>query len=325
MSSDNLLIGNGLNMDLDYSLFCATSIEKRFYRVLINTSLLYEALFGFRISTDVCIRLSEQSREKNIEQLADDLFGLVKAHCVKSGVVDSRNLTERINAAVKISALNAIFFDSTTPIHLELPEEKEQTLVKYKQILTLNYFEFWDRKQTRCTYLHGKMSTDMLPCDIGEVILYDEMRFHASQGSGTINDRAYAKAVECLKKRYMVIPVFESPIIFSPAQINKNKMANVTAYPSENLFPSWDLVPKKEINLYKELVGINDIVIFGVSPYGDDTLIDSLLQIQNIHIFVHDLSSRKGQAEQKTWSRKHKVNSLLFKMLRNFGDRVSCL
>ncbi len=60
-------------------------------------------------------------------------------------------------------------------------------------------------------------------------------------------------------------------------------------YPSNDLFPAEDLFPYGGRDIYKNLDNIDKIEIFGMSPYGDKTIIDKIKKIKNKKIFVYNL------------------------------------
>lgn len=65
-------------------------------------------------------------------------------------------------------------------------------------------------------------------------------------------------------------------------------MITLGRYPSENLYPAEDLFLHEPIKLYKELNPIKSIEIFGMSPYGDNSLIEKLNHMEHIIVYVHD-------------------------------------
>lgn len=77
--------------------------------------------------------------------------------------------------------------------------------------------------------------------------------------------------------------------VFSPL-LDMPKSKSDALYPSEHLFPSDDTFPMGEYTLYKEFEDINEIEIFGVSPTGDNELIEALSKIEKIKIFVYNLN-----------------------------------
>jgi hypothetical protein len=107
--------------------------------------------------------------------------------------------------------------------------------------------------------------------------------------------------------------------IFSPL-INKPKSKSETLYPSEHLYPSKDLYPMGDYVLYKDLDGIDSIDIFGVSPYGDNELIEKIDKIRDKRIFVYNYSSNEKEIDE--WNKK--VNNAKYSDSKNiYNDSIS--
>ena len=73
-------------------------------------------------------------------------------------------------------------------------------------------------------------------------------------------------------------------------------------YPSDRLYPSEDLYPKEPKKLYKELDNIQRIEVFGISPYGDDELIEKLNMIEKVKIFIY--KGKKNDDEIDEWKKR---------------------
>lgn len=105
-------------------------------------------------------------------------------------------------------------------------------------------------------------------------------------------------------------------LAFNPnLKVPKNKSKLI--YP-ENLSPRKDLKPGSKFDLYKELKEIYTIDIFGVSPYGEDSLFNILNEMDRITIFIYQLSS--NSEEKKSWKNKlSEVKELSFKDANEFN------
>jgi hypothetical protein len=89
-------------------------------------------------------------------------------------------------------------------------------------------------------------------------------------------------------------------------------------YPSEKLYPRYDLKPGKKFILYNELKEISTIDIFGVSPSGEDDLFGFLNKMDRVKIFIYKLSSNSEEVED--WKNKlSKVKKLSFKDANEFN------
>lgn len=71
-------------------------------------------------------------------------------------------------------------------------------------------------------------------------------------------------------------------------------------YPSERLFPANDLFLHSAPELHKELKGVQKIEIFGMSPYGDDCLLEKINDINFVTVYVYDKDNNSEVAE---WER----------------------
>ncbi len=98
----------------------------------------------------------------------------------------------------------------------------------------------------------------------------------------------YKELVKELNKKYNMCELYTRPIIFSPEFYKKEEMNSLGAYPSKGLQPATDLFPFDMPKLYSELDNINNLEIFGMSPYGDDDLIKRLNTMKKIIVYVYD-------------------------------------
>jgi hypothetical protein len=176
----------------------------------------------------------------------------------------SENDEMKFISLIKNMAINAILFSDGKFIEKEIPEELVRKICLYENVLTLNYFEYWDKKSI-CKHLHGKI------------------------GRPSCSELTPAETEE---------------LIFSPAfnDITKTAIINRGCYPSDRLYPSDDLCLKEAKELYKELDNIQRIEVWGISPYGDDELIEKLNMIEKVKIFVHNYKS--NQEERSEWEKK---------------------
>lgn len=108
------------------------------------------------------------------------------------------------------------------------------------------------------------------------------------------NFKTYKETIDDIGKTNTVKLIEISKIIFAPECLKKIELINVTGvYPSENLYPEDDIYfsPRKE--LYTQLKGIDELDIFGVSPYGDDSLIDVINKLKFVTVYVHNMKTNK--------------------------------
>lgn len=303
VTDNNLLIGNGINMAFDKVAYSTDAIKKRLLDVLENTKVLYQALFSIDNAEEMLNDVRKLRSGMNIEQLADDLYRLIWDYCMAKGVRQSVNLRKRINAAIKISSLTAIFIDCDHLILPAIPAEKAALLKRFNHVYSLNYFEFWNPTPDYCTYMHGairqNVMNDLLAVGVPS-IFYDEPRYKSSSSDPSCPEAAaFHRAIDDLKMKFNLYPLRDLAILFSPSMQDKVKL--VGNYPSNDNYPCWDNFPSSTPKPYVDLEHIDKLCVFGVSPYGDDRLIDALRNIVDLQIFVHDKSSSRGEAEMDNW------------------------
>ena len=267
MQKQFLLIGNGINLCDTHNDFSPEAIAHRFGEVIQKRISNHndKDLEYFKCFNGVNRKRAFEDKH-NIETLAYVVYEFV---CAKYKKYEKKGLsinTEmKFMSLIKNMAINALFLRDSKFIEKEIPEELVSKISLYEKVLTLNYFEYWD-KDSICIHLHGKIEG---PFD---------------------SELTNAETEE---------------IIFSPAfkNMTKTDVINRGCYPSDLLYPSNDLYPKTPKKLYENLDNIQRIEVFGVSPYGDDELIEKLNMIDEVKIFVHNMSDNK----ETKW--KEKVSS----------------
>lgn len=95
----------------------------------------------------------------------------------------------------------------------------------------------------------------------------------------------------------------------------KDRVINLGAFPSDTFFGDNDIFPSDPEPLYKELDCISDISVFGVSPYGDSSLIAKLASISQGTIYVFQLNDE----EIKEW-KKRLPSSFVYKDSKELFD-----
>ncbi len=91
-----------------------------------------------------------------------------------------------------------------------------------------------------------------------------------------------------------------------PEIINYTKQNNFGEglYPDDKLYPANDLFPSSGMgDLYAKLDDIEKLDIFGMSPYGDEDLINKITKIKDVTVYIYDL---KNNSEKDEWIRKVK-------------------
>lgn len=89
-----------------------------------------------------------------------------------------------------------------------------------------------------------------------------------------------------------------SDYIFAPDCLPKTELVNVAGvYPSNNLYPADDLFLRSKKELYTELKNTEELDIFGVSPYGDDSLIDVINRMKIVTVYIYNMKHSKQEVE----------------------------
>ncbi len=265
----NLLIGNGVNLNTDNTIFSPNNIRDRFYSALYNAIYTKEEQ-ELKCHIDNWLILAKID-DVNIEKIANNAYVYIKNNMVggEERFVGSNN-DYRVKNILTNNALNAIFIENEKFINIEIYDYVKDEISKYDNIYTLNYNEYWDDLD-RVEYLHGKIK------------------------------------IICLMNKYSIDV---SECIFAMEEEQKSEV--YIKYPSENLTPASDLFPGGKIKLYEELKGLDEISIFGVSPFGDSQLLDSVKSIRQKTIFVHGMNRNEIREWKKHFGESTFLNSSEF-------------
>lgn len=280
----SLLLGNGINARIGIRGLSETEIKERFRHNIYKASPSLEALYGITLSEDICNDIIDSSQTNGIEVLAGSLYKYVKNQKIN---VWTLNDEIRLQDVVECIALTSIFYDGKGKICTDLNPEKLLDTSEYERIFTLNYKEFWD-KMNECIYLHGRIDLDSFE-DVENMLLVSRERNNLQE---------YQEAIKVIKKVTNVQLINASNIIFAPNCLEKKELINVAGvYPSDNLYPADDLFLHSKKQLYIQLEGVKELDIFGLSPYGDDSLIDIINRMESVTVYIHNMKSNKQTDE----------------------------
>ena len=163
----------------------------------------------------------------------------------------------------------------------------------YDYIFTLNYIEFWDDEH-RCIHLHGKIDLSKLRDKKASILV----------SAGGMNYKEYAKAVDNIRKTNSVIEFYPNDIVFAPSEVEKDKLVCVTGIsPSNRLYPADDLFLYRAKELYADLDLVDELDVFGMSPFGDESIIEKINEKNLIRIFVYN---KNENDETEVWESKLK-------------------
>lgn len=282
----NLLVGNGINTHLNVSDMTMSDIVFRFRKDLIISSPFYELLFNVSFTGNVCDHLFANNKRLGIESLAEIIYSYIIKNTPQKMTL---NLRMRLIDAIICTAMTAIFYNENRKIGQKYDALKLPNMDLFQKIFTLNYKEFWD-SDCKCIYLHGQYNNELVEENDKPVILYSEERYRGFKN--------YDDVVMQLGHIYNLSPLYTRDIVFSPEFSKKSEMIKMGQYPSENLFPADDLFLHNSAKLYEELEGINQIEIFGMSPYGDDCLLEIINDMNFVTVYVYD---KNNNFEAEDW------------------------
>lgn len=268
----SLLIGNGLNLANNNFYLNIDMVKNRFFTELKEKLVLFQkALYLDELNYDDIYKYIAKEYI-GIEELAGHLFDYIQTK-----VTEKREFSENDNyrtiELIGIIALRALFIINNQFIEPQVTNSYTSKINKYDKIFTLNYIESWD-KNNKCTYLHGNISK----------------YFQNYNGQSiTTNILIHNPEIkDCFKNNPVVLDLGE--IIFVPDNKKADKLSYVGTpyYPSNTLYPADDLFLKDFKDIYEDLNNVESLDIFGVSPYGDKSLINKLMKIPQITIYVHN-------------------------------------
>lgn len=283
-----LLLGNGINSCLEINNLSIACIGERFRNNVEVYSPIIENLFGVELKEDFWKSIDNKSGQLGIETLAGILYKYVKNN---KKDVWTDNDEYRIQDIIACVCILSIFYTKDGKIDQCFDQTRIPLMDGYDYIFTLNYIEFWDTNH-KCIHLHGKVDSQKLR-DEKNAILVSKCRMNVTK---------YARSIERIKRTNSVIEFEPNDIIFAPEGIKKNDLICVTGiFPSDNLYPADDLFLYRSKQLYTELDQVNELDIFGMSPYGDESIIDKINSKNIVRVFIY---KKDENEETKVWEKK---------------------
>ncbi|MBR1651468.1 MAG: hypothetical protein IJ691_09920 [Lachnospiraceae bacterium] len=289
-----ILFGNGINARIGINGLSEQCVKERFLSNILRYNPLFKALYNIDISEDKFIEIFRNG-EDGIESLAGELYLYIKCNVENEWNI---NYDIWLQDLVTCIAMTSIFYTSEGIISNTLDYSKMPDISDYDKVFSLNYYDFWDSNKVAC-HLHGKIDINEISSKRNLLIVSrDRMKYDV-----------YKKTVEELSETNRIQVMNINNMIFAPNGIEKNHLICVEGlYPSERLYPAADLFLYSKKELYKELSQVDELDIFGMSPYGDESLIDEINRIEHVNVFVYKMISSK---ETEEWERKltcdHKI------------------
>lgn len=281
----SLLLGNGINIRLGIDSLKASEIRKRFSDNLKIYKPLIEKMFDVNMNK-IIEEYSNVAEDESIEKLVTILEeSIIKNH---KGYF-TKNDEIRLEDIIVDIGLTSIFFNVKTGINLKR-QDVALKLADYKNIFTLNYYEFWDENHI-CKYLHGKFDLSMYD-NIKKKILISEKWKDIPEYKKIIDELHKENGIDILYRN-------NTDVILSSTNKHKDKLNYVAGlYPSNDIYPSDDLLLINCKQLYKELDGIEYLDIYGMSPYGDVAIINKIKNVKNVKVYVYDKEHHDDQLKE---------------------------
>lgn len=273
----NLLIGNGLNLT-NYTENCFLKPNEIYDRFIKNLTIYWNIINKLVDQKEMNLESLDKLLDSNkgIEENAGKVFKFIYDEITLKREFtwnDSYRLVEILGEI----AIKSIFFKENIFLIPQITDEYiNKITTKYDNIYTLNYIEDWC-KGKNINYLHGNLKNYIKSyCDIGSRVLSNNAKY-------------------CEFKTNDYIKIDFKDIIFMPINdiINKYNYIVQGLCPRNNLYPANDLFPYAGRDVYKNLEHLENIDVFGMSPYGDEAIIDKIKNIRNKSIYVYKLNNNE--------------------------------
>lgn len=273
----NLLIGNGLNLtNYKENLFLQPNeIYDRFIKNLTNYWDIINKLV-YLSEMNLKSLIQQLNPKEGIEKITGTVFQYIYNE-IKLKREFTWNDSYRLVEILGEIAIKSIFFKENIFLIPKITDEYiNKITTKYDNIYTLNYIEDWC-KGKNINYLHGNLKNYIKSyCDIGSRVLSNNAKY-------------------CEFKTNDYIKIDFKDIIFMPINdiINKYNYIVQGLCPRNNLYPANDLFPYAGRDIYKKLEYFENVDVFGMSPYGDEAIIDKIKNIKSKKIYIYKLNNNE--------------------------------
>lgn len=280
-----LLLGNGINNRLKIDGLSENEIKGRFANNLSLYSPIFDALFSVKVSTVEAEKIVDTAKNKNIEGLAGSLYMHIKKQKVDSW---SDNDEMRLQDTIACLCILSIFYNEVGVIPSKPKLSELPHMEQYDKIFTLNYVELWDVNSS-CVHLHGKVDMAKLK-NVKRPFIYSTARYHLPE---------YKNAIEEMSADHNAVEFDPFHVVLAPESISKDRLICIHGlFPRNKWYPAKDLFSVSGRKLYEELDGVKKLDLFGVSPYGEEALIDIINKMDFVRVFVYNL---EASDETKKW------------------------
>jgi len=290
MKNNNIIIGNGINLNGDSPLSNRKIIDR--IENTLNQAIMF---LGVQHNT---VYLQDIQKEFDFKQYSDGIETLLY-DCMNL-VIDKRKevfkpLTERrlleLLTLLKIVMINAMFVIDNALIEVVVPKPIVERVRRYDNIFSLNYYEFWD-SENETVHLHGKIAYQEFYMD--DYDIDDDRMLHDIDYAAAIDDR-------CAMDYHLPINNPCEVILFPIGLMgDKNKIWQLDEkYQQYGFLLLAQLNEFNRIDIYSPLDDLKDITLYGVSPYGDDLLMRKVSNIPKVTVYVHEIG--KNVIEVQEW------------------------
>ena len=300
-----LLIGNGINLTDNANHFSASDIAQRFHAAIVESRDIFNSLFFDDLkvdSKDLYIECGCLETE-NIERLLGRVYSYIDNLLDPSRKGLSDNIIRRIIDMLLQVGLKAIFVQDNRLKCAHVPQDFVNQINSYKSFYTLNYHEEWDPNSDTLDrdprYLHGKFWFEKYRTLIA--LTSKPIMFCSSTRYNCMPE--YADIIQAISTTFDIIQFEEfETLTMVPDVITKTAFHKGLA-PSKTLKPGNDLYPRDDVDIYKDIASVTNLDIFGMSPYGDESLLEKIKQIPDVTVFIYDITSPNGRNEELTWKK----------------------
>lgn len=280
----NILLGNGLNIANDNKFLFIYDIKKRFLDNLKDEIQTIEELLDITNLNYQTIELIVND-ETGIEQISGAVFNYLYKLLEEKNAM-CWNYCYRIIEILSAISLKSIFLVDGKFKEPKIEDKYIKKICKYRKIFTLNYIETWD-KNRKCNYLHGNIREYFNNYE-GQYITTNIL-----DSNSFINAKAEYKILLDLKE---IIFIPDNRIVDKYVYVGEGLYFNkcgLTVYPADDLFPYGG-----KGDIYSKINDVDSLDIFGVSPYGDKSLINKISNINDVKIYVYDIENNKKEVEE---------------------------
>lgn len=308
MKKENLLIGNGINLTVsDY--FKNNQVAWRIKKMLPTAFDFFEFQYNVAFLKDLEENFDFDNYPKSIEDLLYDCFKLIiekRKHEYFNKL--TKNKFYELLTLLKKLFINALFVEDNKLIELELPELIVQEVKSYNNVFSLNYYEFWDERNIT-NHLHGKLHYQ--PYD-REDFGIDDKKMET--------DIDYAFTIDQMLTGYYYFPITNfDELIMLPIRYSVDKKQALDfqqKYRVDGFIIHDRFEEIKNRKLYSELENLSSISVFGVSPFGDEYLLNILSKVPEVIIYIYNITN--NLAEVEAW--KEKVSHAVLIDSSRFGS-----